>query len=558
MSDKNPTDKIEEKVEKVEDSLDTSNNDKIEAPNSDVETENVDEDTSINETEVEDKEPVLEDAEETSNDTSLDKEDETEESIDNETSNESALEKQDDEAVLEDAEETYGDVSSDKEDETTVSDLENTENTTSDDVSLKKEETKVEEPVKLGALDNIEEERKRAKKKKKILRKQKAKKIFTGFLIFVLVIYMVIGVVGGKYALSKLEGMATLDINDLLSEESSKIYDTNGNLITEIGTYYRENITYDQCPESLVDAFLSIEDSRFFEHNGFDIPRFTKAAIETLLLHRDGGGGSTFTMQLIKNSYFSIDAGDDSTEREATIEYKVQQIMLSMQLETQLSKKEIFELYMNKLNFGDRIRGVEKASKYYFGKSASEMNLSESALLAGIINMPNQYNPYHYLDQATTRRNEVLYLMRQHGYISDEEYRLAKSINVEDQLVGADKLNESAENSDYAQYVDVVIEEAVAMTGKDPVVYGMDIYTAMEPVIQERIEAIERGETSVVYADDLMQTSIVTMNNTNGEIVGVGGGRNYEGGARLLNRATSQYKQPGSSVKPILSYALGF
>ena len=404
--------------------------------------------------------------------------------------------------------------------------------------------------IKLGALNNEKEQVVRAKKRKKIIRKIRRKKIFTGLLVFILIIYMVIGFVGGEFALSKLQGMPELNVSDLLSEESSKIYDTNGTLITEIGTYYRENIKYDQCPTSLVDAFLSIEDSRFFEHNGFDIPRFTKAALETFLLHRDGGGGSTFTMQLVKNSYFSIDAGDESKEREATIEYKVQQIVLSMQLETQLNKKEIFELYMNKLNFGDRIRGVEKAAKYYFGKSASEMNLSESALLAGIVNLPNKYNPYHYLDYATQRRNEVLYLMRQHGYISNEEYKLAKSINVEDQLVGADKLNETSENDDYAQYVDVVIEEAVKLTGKDPVVYGMDIYTAMNPTIQSRIEAIERGDTSVVYADDLMQTAIVSMNNQNGEIVGIGGGRDYQGGARLLNRATSQYKQPGSSVKP--------
>ncbi len=447
-----------------------------------------------------------------------------------------------------------GSTSTSEESENQTSEVTDSQSTTPSEETTS--ETKTE--IKLGNLENAKQEVIRAKKKKKILKKQKHKKIFTGILIFILCIYMVIGVVGGHYALSKLEGMPELDVNDLLSEESSKIYDTNGDLITEIGTYYRENISYDECPTSLIDAFLSIEDSRFFEHNGFDIPRFTKAALETFLLHRDGGGGSTFTMQLVKNSYFSIDDGDNSVEREATIEYKVQQIVLSMELETQLTKKEIFELYMNKLNFGDRIRGVEKAAKYYFGKSASEMNVSESALLAGIVNLPNKYNPYHYLEYATKRRNEVLYLMRQHGYISDEEYRLAKSINVEDQLIGADKLNEKSENDDYAEYVDVVIEEAVEMTGKDPVIYGMDIYTAMEPTIQSRIEAIERGETSVYYADDLMQSAIVSMNNQNGEIVGIGGGRNYEGGARLLNRATSQYKQPGSSVKPILSYALGF
>lgn len=407
-----------------------------------------------------------------------------------------------------------------------------------------------------GSTSDIDEEAKRAKKRKKILRKMRAKKIFTGFLIFVLVIYMVVGVVGGKYALSLLEGMATLNIDDLTSQESSKIYDTNGNLVTEIGTYYRDNIQYDQCPESLIDAFLSIEDSRFFEHNGFDIPRFTKAAIETLL-GQDGGGGSTFTMQLIKNTYFSIDNGDNSTTRERTLEYKAQQIVLSLQLETQLSKQEIFELYINKLNFGDRIRGVEKAAQYYFGKSASEISLSESALLAGIVNLPNQYNPYNYLEDATQRRNQVLYLMLQHGYIDEEEYTLAKSINVEDQLVGADALEEDTESDKYAEYIDVVIEEAVALTGKDPVVYGMDIYTALEPTIQDKIEEIENGDL-IYYSNDLMQCAIISMNNKNGEIVGVGGGRNYEGGSRLLNRATAQYKQPGSSIKPILSYALGF
>ena len=395
----------------------------------------------------------------------------------------------------------------------------------------------------------------RAARKKKILRKRKRRKIFTVILVIILAGYVVVGYEGIQFARDKMKGMPTLNVSDLLSQESSKIYDSDDHLITEIGTYYRENITYDQCPEALVDAFLSIEDSRFFQHNGFDIPRFAAAAVKTL----SGGdiqGGSTFTMQLIKNTYFSIDAGDNSVERQATIEYKVQQIMLSMQLETQLNKKQIFELYMNKLNFGDRIRGVQKAAEYYFNKTADQMNLSECALLAGIVNLPNRYNPYHYLDYATTRRNEVLDMMVQHGYISENECKLAKSIKVEDQLIGTQNLN--VESSQYIQYVDVVIDEAQAMTGKDPVIYGMDIHTALQPAVQSQIEAIENGSAGIPWTDNLMQTAIVSMNNKNGEIVGIGGGRNYEGGARLLNRATSQYKQPGSSVKPVISYALAY
>ncbi len=397
--------------------------------------------------------------------------------------------------------------------------------------------------------------KKRKRKKRRIVRKRIARRIGTLFLICVLAAYVVVGIYGTRKVEEWTKTIPTLDVKDLMSEESSYIYDANGKLITEIGTYYRQNITYDQCPESLVDAVLAIEDSRYFEHNGFDIPRFTKSVIETLVRHNQQGG-STFTMQLVKNSYFSIDAGDESVERSATVEYKVQQILLSMQLETQLNKREIFELYMNKLNFGDRVRGVQKASQYYFGKNVWELTLSESALLAGIINMPNGYNPYHYLDQATTRRNEVLDLMYLHGYIDQSERALAKSIRVEDQLVGVNDLN--VESQKYAQYIDVVIEEAQKMTGRDPVIYGMKIYTALNPTVQSKIEGIENGSEGIPFTKSLMQTAIISMNNQNGEIVGIGGGRGYQGGARLLNRATAQYKQPGSTVKPILSYALAF
>lgn len=408
------------------------------------------------------------------------------------------------------------------------------------------------------------EEREAALKRRKFIRKQRRLKIWTTLLIFVLAGYMVIGVVGLSLVKIWTEDMPTLDVNDFIGEESSCIYDGDGNLIIELGTYYRQNITYDEISESLIDAFLSIEDSRFFEHNGFDLPRFTAAAISNLQGGdiTSGQGGSTFTMQLVKNSYFSVDAGDDSTSYSAGtgVEYKVQQILLSIQLEQKLDKQEIFELYVNRLNFGQNIRGVEMASRYYFGKSASELNLSESALLAGIVNLPNTYNPYYYLDYATERRNEVLYMMLYHGYITEDEYNLAVSINVEDQLVGEYVDIQLESNSEYLEYIDVVIDEAIEMTGYDPVSVGMDIYTALDTDIQTLITNIENGNTTVTYGDDLMQSAIVTIDHSNGEIVALGGGRNYgsEGGSRLLNRAVDMYQQPGSTVKPVLAYALGF
>lgn len=406
------------------------------------------------------------------------------------------------------------------------------------------------------------EERKTARKRRKFIQKQKRTRRWTAVLCGILALYMIIGAVGLAAVKAMTADIPTLNISDFVGEESSRIYDADGNLLVELGTYYRENVSYDKFPESLVDAFLSIEDSRFFEHNGFDVPRFAAAAISNVRSgDLTGQGGSTFTMQLVKNSYFSVDAGDESTSYSAGhgISYKVQQIILALQLEQKLDKKEIFELYLNRLNFGQNIRGVEMASRYYFGKSCSELSLSESALLAGIVNLPNMYNPYYYLDYATSRRNEVLRMMEYHGYITEEEYELACAVKVEDQLVGESTAIKE-QNTRYQEYIDVVISEAIEMTGYDPVIKGMEIYTAMDPDIQDKIIDIEAGNTSVRYADDLMQSAIVTMDHTNGEIVGIGGGRNYasEGGSRLLNRATDAYHQPGSTVKPIIPYALAF
>lgn len=393
------------------------------------------------------------------------------------------------------------------------------------------------------------------KRKKQIIRRNRILKIADGVMIFILCIYMIIGTAGITLVRKLTDDIPSLDLSRLKSEESTIIYDGDDNVITEVGTYYRQNITYEDCPESLVDAFLAIEDSRYFTHNGFDIPRFSKSIINTFV-HGDMQGGSTFTMQLVKNSYFSIEDGQQSTERKATIRYKVQQILLSMELETKMDKKEIFALYINKVNFGDRIRGVQKAAQYYFGKNVSDLSLSESAMLAGIVNLPNRYNPYYYLDYATTRRNQVLSLMVTHGYISQQEYDLASSIRVEDLLSGGKNMN--TENMQFAEYTDVVLQEALALTEKDPVLHGMEIHTALNRTVQNTIESIEDGSYGISFSNDTMQTAIISIDNTNGEIIGIGGGRNYNGGAMLLNRATSMYKQPGSTIKPVLSYALAF
>ena len=377
---------------------------------------------------------------------------------------------------------------------------------------------------------------------------------------------LLVATIGLIVIVSMLKTKPELDINDFVNSESSVIYDEDGDVIAELGTTIRENVSYNDLPNVLIDAFVAVEDSRYFEHNGFDVPRFTKAFLSNLKTMSFSQGGSTFTMQLIKNTYFSNDETGETASRSGLdgIKRKVQEIALAMELENsnEVNKKTILELYLNKLNFGGNrnIRGVQKASEYYFGKDVSELNLAESALLAGVINAPNAYNPFNNLDLATQRRNEVLYLMNYHGYISDEEYELAKSIKVEDLLVDYSSNNSGGNSYPYQAYIDEVISEVYTLTGKDPYTTGMRIYTYMNKEVQSTMDSIqEENYEGISYPDDEFELASIAINNETGQIVGILGGRNYaDGGSLLLNHATEQKKQPGSAIKPIIDYVLAF
>lgn len=380
-------------------------------------------------------------------------------------------------------------------------------------------------------------------------------RFFTIILAICVGIEVVLGTVAIVAVSSMLADEPKVNLDNFYSTETTLVYDKDGNQIADVGAQIRENITYDEVPEALIDAFLSIEDSRYFVHNGFDIPRFTASIINTLTKD-DVQGGSTFTMQLVKMTYFVDDTtGTSSTKN---VEYKVQQIDLAMQLEKKSTKKQIFEMYLNKMNFGGigNIRGVEKASEQYFGKRVSQLNLTECALLAGVVNSPYFYNPYTYLDHATVRRNEVLDQMYYHGYITEDQFDLAESVKVEDLLVAP---KSQSTTNQYQAYIDYAIKEAEEVSGQDPLNVSMEIYTAMDPNVQTTMEEIEAGNTDIPFQNDLQEMGVICENNQNGEVVGIGGGRNYvNNGSMLLNHATDQLKQPGSSVKPFLDYAPTF
>lgn len=425
--------------------------------------------------------------------------------------------------------------------------------------STKKKRSASSTPSKSRSVPSAAVRRKKRKGRRRINRRN----LWTLILIVLIAWELIMTSIGVAVLGSMLKNKPRLVVDDFFSPESSHIYDRNGTLIADVGTQIRENITYDQISESVIDAFLAVEDSRFFEHNGFDLPRFTKSAIDNVmnkLRHRSGlSGGSTFTMQLVKLTYFQNDETGVTTNR--NLEYKFQQIALAQELEKTSNKKVIFEMYLNKMNFGGtgNIRGIQKAAEYYYGKSAGELNLAEAAMLAGVINAPYTYDPHNFLDNATARRNTVLNLMVRHGYITKEESNLARQIKVEDTLI--DPYSRSGgETYAYQSYIDTVIEEAADITGQDPLSVAMDIYTYMDPEVQSVMDDIQsEKKEEVVFPDELMEIGIIAENNQTGEIVAIGGGRNYgRGGSMLLNHATDQYKQPGSSVKPFLDYALAF
>ncbi len=381
-------------------------------------------------------------------------------------------------------------------------------------------------------------------------------------IVSIIAMFALICIVIGVIVLATmLKDKPDLNLSDFDSQESSIIYDQDNNKIADLGLTIRQNVSYDEIPNCVVDAFVAVEDSRFFEHNGFDVPRFTKAFIVDIMAGSFEQGGSTFTMQLCKNTYFVDDEGGINAPKK--ISRKVQEIALAMELERNKSKKAIFDSYINKLNFGgdSNIRGIQKAAQYYFGKDVQDCGLVEGALLAGVINAPNYYNPFWNLEAAQERVGEVLYLMNYHGYITDTEYELASAVRIEDLLNDPYQKSGSGEGIPYQAYIDAVVEEVYDLTGLDPYTTTMHIYTYMNRGVQEEMDRIQAGNMDgyLEFPDDYFECASICMNVSTGQIIGVLGGRNYaDGGALLLNHAIDQYKQPGSSIKPILDYSLAF
>lgn len=337
----------------------------------------------------------------------------------------------------------------------------------------------------------------------------------------------------------------------LYKTNATVLYDKNGVEFKRLGLENREKVSYELLPEVLVDAIVATEDSRFFQHNGIDIARFSKAVVGQLLGKSDAGGGSTLTMQVSKNA-----ATNTKSSGLAGIVRKFTDIYLSVFVfEKKYTKEEIIEFYVNIPNLGAGSYGVQQASKTYFGKDVSELNLTEAALIAGLFQAPSAYNPYVNPEAAESRRNTVLSLMYRHGYITKEEKDAASSVPVESLLI-----ERGNSLSEYVGFIDTVVEEVIERTktkanpdGDDPYTTPMKIYTTMDPEKQDAVNDLYNGKTEHKWKNDVAQAGIAVVDVKDGSIAAVGAGRNKKS-ERSLNYATSASHHPGSIAKPVLDY----
>lgn len=369
----------------------------------------------------------------------------------------------------------------------------------------------------------------------------KKKKMILNILIICVIAFASLMAVFFAYIIVK---SPKFDPNNLKFTQMSELYDTEGNIITKMGNENRTEISYDDLPEVLIDAIIATEDSKFFQHNGFDLARFMKASMYQLV-GKNGGGASTLTMQIAKNNYTSTESkGFEGITRKFT------DIYLSIfKIERKYTKKEILEFYVNDSYLGNGAYGVEQASLNYFGKSVSELNLAEASFIAGLFQSPTYYNPYNYPERAEGRRKTVLYLMQRHGYITEEEKEIAENSPITSYIK---KTQTSGTYSEYQGYIDTVVEELENEYDLNPYTTPLKIYTAMNRSKQDFVNKVMNGE-AWKWENENAQAGVVMTDSASGEVLAVGAGRN-KNSERSYNYATMTNRQIGSTAKPIFDY----
>lgn len=358
---------------------------------------------------------------------------------------------------------------------------------------------------------------------------------------------LTIGFAGAAFVFSYMMGLDEWkefnpkNIGDM--QQTLLIYDKNG--VETAALYNKQNrvyMTINDIPEHVKNAFIAIEDTRFYEHNGVDVKRILGSLVEDLKSGSFKQGASTISQQLVKNT---------SLTGVKTMSRKLQEAVMAYKLEQVYSKDKILEMYLNFIYFGNGAYGIEAAAKAYFGISAKSLSIAQAAMLAGVIKAPSHYAPHLDLKKSIERRNLVLTNMRNQGLISESEEKEAKSENV--------LLSEKNE-VEYGYFTDMVLAEAeniLLMDSEELLSSGCHIYTTLDQSLQATVERVfddPDNFPSSASDNELCQAAVCILDSKTGEIRAVMGGRNYET-RRGINRAIDIKRQPGSAIKPVIAYA---
>lgn len=354
-------------------------------------------------------------------------------------------------------------------------------------------------------------------------------------------------VLGGGVFFYYVSKAPSLSESKLVATTSSKIYDNKNQLIADLGSERRVNAQANDIPTDLVKAIVSIEDHRFFDHRGIDTIRILGAFLRNLQSN-SLQGGSTLTQQLIKLTYFSTSTSDQ------TISRKAQEAWLAIQLEQKATKQEILTYYINKVYMSNGNYGMQTAAQNYYGKDLNNLSLPQLALLAGMPQAPNQYDPYSHPEAAQDRRNLVLSEMKNQGYISAEQYEKAVNTPITDGLQSL----KSASN--YPAYMDNYLKEVINQveeeTGYNLLTTGMDVYTNVDQEAQKHLWDIYNTDEYVAYPDDELQVASTIVDVSNGKVIAQLGARHQASNVSFgTNQAVETNRDWGSTMKPITDYA---
>ena len=380
------------------------------------------------------------------------------------------------------------------------------------------------------------------------MNKQTILRIVKYLSIVTISLFIVAFLLGGGVFLHYANKAPELSESKLVATTSSKIYDSKNELIADLGAERRVNAQSSDIPTDLVNAIVSIEDHRFFNHRGIDSIRIAGAFLRNLSSNGGLQGGSTLTQQLIKLTYFSTSTADQTLSR------KVQEAWLAIQLERTATKQEILTYYVNKVYMSNGNYGMQTAAENYYGKDLKDLSIPQLALLAGMPQAPNQYDPYSHPEAALERRNLVLSEMQKQGYLTAEQYETAINTPITDGLQSLKSVNSYPQYMD--NYLKEVIDQVEQETGYNLLTTGMEVYTNVDQEVQKRLWDVYNTDEYVDYPDDDLQAASTIVDVTNGKVIAQLGSRHQSSNVSFgINQAVETNRDWGSTMKPITDYA---